>query len=522
MKAKIPKEIKDIGEALKKARFKAYLVGGCVRDILFAQMGGSRINADLDADKRGKFLGPKDWDIATDAKPEEIQKIFLDSVYENTFGTVAVKIDSENPSLRIVEITTFRLEGRYTDKRHPDEIKFAKTIEEDLSRRDFTINAMALDLTDNQQQAANNSSNLLAVSGKPELIDPYDGQKDLKEKLIRAVGEPGERFNEDALRLMRAVRLATQLNFKLEEKTEKAIKKNRGLLEFIAKERIRDEFIKLIMSKEAHKGIFLMQKLGLLKYIIPELEEGVGVGQNKHHIFTVFEHNVKSLEYAASKIFPLDVRVASLLHDVGKPKTKKGNGPNSTFYGHQVVGERMALRILDRLRFPKKMIEKIALLVREHMFIYDPETVTLAGVRRLLKRVGKENIDDLFKVREADRIGSGVPKAQPYRLRHLKAMVEKVQKNPISPSMLKIKGDAVMEILKIPPGPRVGKVLAVLLEEILDDPKGNIENNLKKRVRELGKLSIKELDALSEKAKRKAAKTQERIDEEIKRKYFVR
>jgi tRNA nucleotidyltransferase (CCA-adding enzyme) len=207
---------------------------------------------------------------------------------------------------------------------------------------------------------------------------------------------------------------------------------------------------------------------------------------------------------------------------VGKPRVKKGDGPNSTFYGHQIVGERMALKMLDRLRFPKAVTERVALLVREHMFVYDPEVVTEAGVRRLLKRVGPENADDLIRLREADRIGSGVPKAQPYRLRYLKAMIEKVQKDPVHPKMLTIKGEAIMEILKIPPGPRVGKILAILLEEVLDNPELNNGEILKPRVQELGKLTDGALEVLASKAKKKAVEAQNRIDEEIKKKYFVK
>jgi poly(A) polymerase/tRNA nucleotidyltransferase (CCA-adding enzyme) len=484
VKFTIPNEVSEIGKALMKAGFEAYLVGGCVRDV---------------------FLGvtPKDWDIATNAKPDQIQKLFSESVYENQFGTVGVKTDSEDPTVKVVEVTTYRIEGKYTDKRHPDEVRFASTIEEDLSRRDFTVNAMAFSLESHS------------------IVDPYKGQLDLQKKIIRTVGDPHLRFNEDALRLMRAVRFSAQLGFVIESETRKAIAQEAGLLEFIAKERIADELSKLLMTDRADEGIREMQKLGLLKFVLPELEEGVGVGQNKHHIYEVFEHNVRALEYAVKNNFSLELRFASLLHDVGKPETKRGKGLNSTFYGHQVVGERMAIDALDRLKFPKKIIEKVALLIREHMFVYDPEMVSDAGVRRLIRRVGSENVEDLMKLREADRIGSGVPKAQPYRLRYLKAMIEKVQKDPVHPKMLKIRGDVVMEILNISPGPRVGNILAVLLEEVLDNPKLNEGNNLQKRVKELGLLSDKELVALAEKAKESAAKVQERVDKEIKRKYSV-
>lgn len=503
---KTPKEVKAIAEKLEKAGFEAYLVGGCLRDILLGRE-------------------PKDWDLATRATPAEIQKIFTDSVYENKFGTVGVKTDSTDATLKIVEVTTFRKEGKYTDKRHPDEVTFAKDIQEDLSRRDFTVNAIALNLSlaGHPETKSKDLKRFFADAQNDKLpVDPFGGLEDLKKKIIRAVGNPIERFQEDALRLMRAVRFSAQLDFEIEPKTASAIKKEAGLLEFIAKERIRDEFEKLLITDNAAAGIVKMQELGLLKYVVPELDKGVGVTQNKHHIYTVFEHNVRSLAYAADKKFPLDLRIASLFHDVGKPKTKRGEGPDSTFYGHQVVGERMVLEIMDRLRFPKEMTEKVALLVREHMFVYDPETVTLRGVRRLVSRVGQENVDDLIKIREADRIGSGVPKAQPYRLRYLQAMIEKVKKDPVGPKMLKVDGKDIMTILKIEPGPRIGATLAILLEEVLDEPKLNLKKNLEKKVKELGKLSEKELFALAAKAKHSASEAQNRIDEDIKKKYFVK
>lgn len=485
----IPKEVFKIAEKLKESGFEAYLVGGCVRDILLGK-------------------NPKDWDIATNAKPEEVQKIFSESVYENQFGTVGIKTGSEDEALKIVEVTSYRIEGKYTDKRHPDEVRFAKTIEEDLSRRDFSMNAIAAAFPAAENQL-------------PKFTDPFGGQEDLKNKIIRAVGNPDERFQEDALRMMRAVRFMGQLGFNIEEKTAEAAKRNAHLLEFISKERIRDEFSKLLMTDKAAEGVRKMQELGLLKYAVPELEEGVGMGQNKHHIYTVFEHNVRSLQYAADKKFPLDLRIASLLHDVGKPRTKRGDGPDSTFYGHQVVGERLALQILDRLRYPKDFTEKVALLIREHMFVYDPETVTDAGARRLLRRVGKENIEDLFKLREADRIGSGVPKAQPYRLRHLKFRIEKVSQDPVSAKMLKVDGQDVIREANLQPGPKVGYILAILLEEVLDDPALNEKEILINRIQSLSNLEEGQLSEMAKFAKKSADQAQQRIEEEIKKRYFV-
>ena len=282
-KIEIPGEVLGVVEKLRGAGHEAYIVGGCVRDLL-----------------RGEK--PKDWDVTTSAKPEEITALFPESFYENKFLTVTVKTGSDDPALKEVEITTFRAEGRYTDKRHPDEVRFAKTLEEDLSRRDFTVNAMAGD-------------------AEAELTDPFDGQADLKKKLIRAVGEPEKRFGEDALRMLRAARLATELEFGIEPKTLTTVKKLSGHLEFIAKERIRDELIKIFQTPRAKEGIELLHELGLLRHIIPELEEGVGV-ENRPRIFTIWEHNLKALEYGAKSGFPLDVRIAAVLHDAGKPRTK--------------------------------------------------------------------------------------------------------------------------------------------------------------------------------------------------------
>ena len=499
MKFNIPEEIINIIKKLQSANFEAYLVGGCVRDLLM--------------NPPHKFMWgmnrePKDWDITTNAKPEEIQKLFPNNIYENKFGTVAVKTDSDDEQLKIIEITTFRLEGKYTDKRHPDEVKFAKTIEEDLSRRDFTINAIAL---------KPNTQNL-----KPELVDPYNGQEDIKNKLIRSVGEPEKRFNEDALRLMRAIRFSVQLGWEIEKKTFAALKKEAGFIEMIAKERIRDEFIKIIMSSLAKKGIELLEEVDLLKFIVPELRQGINNGQNKHHIYTIWEHNLRALDYAVKKNYGLKIRLASLLHDVGKPNTKAGEGLDCTFYNHEVVGAKITVKIMDDLRFPKDIAEKVIHLVRYHLFYYNVGEVTESGVRRFLSRVGAENVDDLIKVREADRIGSGVPKAVPYKLRHLLFMIEKVKRDPISPKMLKVNGEDVMKILKIQPGPKIGMILSILLDEVIDEPSKNRIKNLELRIKELGNLMDDELKKIAKVAREKKEEFESGIEEEIKRKYYVK
>ena len=485
---KIPREVNFIIEKLKENGFEGYIVGGCVRDFL-------------------RDVEPEDWDVATNAKPEEIQKIFPKSFYENVFLTVTVQTGSENPRLKEIEITTYRSEAKYTDKRHPDVIKFAKTIEEDLARRDFTVNAMAVRL------------NLTKI----KVIDLFDGQDDLKNKIIRAVGKPEERFNEDALRMLRAVRFSLTLgpDWKIEERTAEAIKKNSFWIGAISKERIRDELLKIINSERAAEGIELLRKLGLLKYIIPELEEGYKVSQNKHHIYECYDHYLRSLDYAAKRNFNKYVRLAALFHDIGKPRTKVGEGPGATFYGHEIVGTKMTIQILNRLKFSKKEIEKIAKLVRYHLFYYNPGEVSESSVRRLVRQVGPENMEELLQVRMADRIGSGVPKAEPYKLRHLKYVIEKVSRDPISVKMLKVNGNDVMRILNIPPGPKVGQVLDVLLGYVLEEPKKNEREFLENEVRKLGKLSEKELSSLAQKARKEREKLEMKRDEMTKRKYWV-
>ncbi|HXK40883.1 MAG TPA: HD domain-containing protein [Candidatus Paceibacterota bacterium] len=484
----LPQEVKNILEKLSEAGYEAYVVGGCVRDLLLKKE-------------------PKDWDVTTNAKPEEIQKIFPDNVYENTFGTVAIKTGSENPSLAIVEVTPYRIEGKYTDKRHPDEVKFADKLEDDLSRRDFTVNAMALKI----------KSRKLKVENDYEVIDLFGGQEDLKKKAIRTVGSPEERFNEDALRLLRAIRFAALLGSNIEEKTLSAVKENSEWLRAISKERVRDEFVKIIESDNAYGGILLLEETGLLEHVIPELREGIDVGQNLHHIYSVWEHLVRSLKYASDKDYSLAVRLASLFHDIGKPRSKRGEGLHSTFYGHEVVGAKMVAQIMERLKFPKDITEQVVKLVRYHMFFYNVGEVTESSVRRLMANVGKDNMEDLIKVREADRIGSGRPKAVPYKLRHMKYIIDKVSNDPISVKMLKIDGNELMKELNIQPGPKVGLILNYLLAEVLDDPTRNTGEYLKKRVHELDKKSPEEL---SESLK-KIEEAQKKEEEERMKKYYV-
>ena len=484
----IPKEIREIVNQFTQRHFEAYLVGGCVRDLLLG-------------------IKPHDWDLATNIKPEAIQKLFpKQSFLENDFGTVTVLTKSKDESLRAVEITPYRKEGKYQDQRHPESVSFVNSLEQDLSRRDFTINAMALDIRRHP----------------PVLIDPFQGKVDLKNKILRAVGDPNQRFAEDALRLMRAVRLATVLNFQIEPETKEAIQKRAALLAHISPERIRDELIKIIMSPRAAQGIEKLRQLALMPYIIPEMEETYGVSQNKHHIYDVYEHLLHSLDYAAKQGFNLSVRLAALFHDIGKPRVKQGDGPEATFYNHEVVGAKMTEKIMTRLRFPKKEIEKVVKLVRYHLFYYNVGEVGESSVRRLVRKVGLENMADLIKLRMADRIGSGVPKAKPYKLRHLEYIIEKISHDPISVNKLQVSGKDVLDILGIQPGPKVGQILNILLDQVLDDPKKNQPSKLKEMIRELGKLSDEELLKRSQQANENINRIKETEDIFLKEKHWVK
>ena len=478
----IPQEIQFILSEIQKSGFEAYVVGGSVRDFLLEKK-------------------PKDWDITTNAKPEEIQKIFLKSFYNNTFGTVTVvNKDTEDESLKNIEITTYRIDEGYSDRRHPDEVKFTPNLSEDLARRDFTINAMALKIRDSSF----------------EIVDLFNGKDDLEKKLIRAVGDADKRFSEDALRMLRAIRFSSQLGFEIDKNTFEAMQKNSGLLKFVSQERIRDEFEKIILSDKAYEGVELLRTSGLLTYIVPELEKGIGIDQNKHHTYTIYEHCALSLKHCPSK--KLEVRLASLFHDIAKPQTKAGIGPDSTFYNHDFVGAKFARKILTRLKFSNKIIDKVTLLVKNHMFYYNVDEVSEAGVRRLIKRTGKENLKDLMDLRIADRLGSGVPKAKPYKLRHLEYLIEKVSKDPISAKMLKINGQDIMKILNVKSGPKIGAILKVLLSEIIENPENNTKEYLEKRIKELYKLSPEEIKN-SEKI---IEEKKEEEDLEDKKKFWVK
>ncbi len=484
-KFEIPEEVKNISRALSDAGFENFLVGGCVRDLVMER-------------------NPKDWDIATGAKPEEIIKLFPKTFYENEYGTVGVvNENTTDESVKTIEVTPYRLESEYSDFRRPDEVKWGKTIEEDLARRDFSMNALAYEI------------------GSGKLLDPFDGETDIKKKLIRTVGKPEERFGEDALRMLRALRFASELNFAIEHETQEAITKHAGLLEHISRERVRDEFTKIIMSDTPALALDLSARLGLLKFISPELEKGIGVEQNKAHAYTVWEHLLRSLNHTAKKNFPLHVRLAALLHDVAKPHTRVWKNNQWTFYGHEVVGARLARNILTDLRFPKEIIEKTVKLVRWHMFFSDTEEITLSAVRRMVRNVSPELIWDLINVRTADRIGTGRPKETPYRLRKYKSMIEEVLRDPISVKQLVVNGAEIMKLTGATPGPHIGFILEILLSEVLENPKLNTREYLEQRIGDLHALKPEELLALGKLARTKNESEEEKEVEKIREEYKV-
>ncbi|MFH1781804.1 MAG: HD domain-containing protein, partial [Patescibacteria group bacterium] len=425
MKLVLPKEAKEIIKTLKSAGFEAYAVGGSVRDLLLGKASNN-------------------WDFTTNATPEEIIKLFPETFYDNKFGTVGIPVEIDGIK-EIYEITTFRTEQNYTDKRHPDIVRWGKSLKEDLERRDFTIGAIAFD-------------------GK-KLFDPYSGEEDLKNKIIRAVRDPHERFAEDALRMMRAIRIATELGFVIEEKTFSAIARNAHQIDEISEERVRDELIKILKSKHPADGILLLHNAKILARILPELETAYGVEQAKHHIYDVFKHSLEALRFCPSSDWL--VRFAALIHDIGKPVVAKGAGEERTFYNHEVVGANMAKIIASRLHFSKFDREKLYTLARWHMFSAD-EVQTNAAIRRFIRRVGSEFLGDIFDVRIGDRLGSGCTKAESWRLKKYRARTINVQKHIPTPADLKIDGHDVMRILNLNPGPKVGEVLKNLFERVME------------------------------------------------------
>ena len=444
MKINLPDFVQKILKKFLENGYEIYIAGGAIRDILMKK-------------------AVHDWDFTTNATPKIILSLFPDSFYDNQFGTVGI-----NHQSLIYEITTFRKEMGYSDARHPDKISWGKTIQEDLIRRDFTIDAMAL-------------------TPQMKIIDPHHGQDDIKKKIIKAVGNPEERFSEDALRMMRAVRIATQLGFSIEEKTFQAIKNNVKLLDKISAERIRDELLKLLSYPFAADGYLLLRNSGLAEKILPEVEAGFNVQQKspgRHHTLDVGNHSLQSLK--SSKSSNPILNLAILLHDVGKPTVARVQKDGViTFYNHEMVGASLARNIAKRLKFSKKQEEKLVTLVRWHQFSVD-EKQTDKAIRRFIRNVGQENLEDILALRTADRLGGGA-KETSWRMELFKKKLIEVQKEPFLVTDLKIDGNDIMKTLKIHSGPLVGRFLNQLFEEVVDKKLKNEKKALLKRLKQIAK-----------------------------------
>ncbi|MDW8800519.1 HD domain-containing protein [Clostridium sp. A1-XYC3] len=435
----MPQGVKIIIDTLKGEGYKGYIVGGCVRDSLLKKH-------------------PKDWDITTDSLPEKTMEIFKARGFRVVetglkHGTVTIVINKIG-----YEVTTFRIEGGYSDNRHPDYVSYTTSIKEDLSRRDFTVNAMAY----------NEDSGL---------IDYFGGTEDLNNKIIKTVGKAEDRFNEDALRMLRAVRFSSQLGFQLDTKDLFiSIKRNAELIKNISQERIREELSKILVSDEPVDGIIALKESGLLQYIIPELNPTIDFEQhNKHHDKDVFNHTLAVLDNVPNK---LELRLAALLHDIGKPKCFTiGEDKQGHFYGHNEVSAQISRKVLKRLRFDNKTINKVSLLVFEHMSKFDK--IKLPAIKRFINRVGEENLEDLFQLQIADVKGSAKRSQDTSKILDLREKCEIIlnEKQPLTIKDLAVNGGDLMN-LGIKEGKEVGTTLNMLLEKILERPELNTKESL--------------------------------------------
>ena len=428
MELKIPDKVKFIIDQLGNNGFEAFAVGGCVRDAVLGRI-------------------PNDWDITTSAHPEDIMKCFKHTIPTGIkHGTVTVMLDRDP-----FEVTTYRIDGEYSDNRHPDSVTFTSDLTEDLSRRDFTINSMAY----------NTSSGI---------IDPFGGLADLKRSLIRTVGNPNDRYNEDALRMIRAIRFSCQLNFQIDEAAFSSIKLNSELIKNVSAERIRDEFSKILLSEHPSKGIENLRIGGLLQYFFPEALLMVGFDQkNPHHDKDVYYHTLSVLDNTEPNLV---LRLSALLHDIAKPLTfsidAKGIGH---FYSHNVKGVEVSEQLLKRLRFDNMTIKKVNALIFDHMSRY--ENLKDSSVKKIITRVGTDNLFELFDLQVADIKGSAPP-FDYSGIEYLKNRCEQIleQKHPLTVKDLALKGEDIIK-LGYKPGKLIGDTLNYLLEKVLEAPELN-------------------------------------------------
>jgi putative nucleotidyltransferase with HDIG domain len=421
-----------------------YLVGGAVRDLF-----------------RGE--APKDWDLATDAAPDEV--IALSRGFEPRAVVIPTGIKHGTVTLRYrgdeFEITTFRAESDYRDGRHPQSVTFARTIQEDLSRRDFTMNAVALRLPGG------------------ETVDPFGGIADIRKRLIRCVGTPRERFGEDGLRPLRALRFAAQLGFSVDQATLEAVRPALGVTTQVSEERIRDELNKIVASPRPSAAFLLMEQTGLLDLALPELSACRGVEQKGYHRFDVLEHSLLACDYAARQRYPMEVRLAALFHDIGKPGTRLKDGRGIwTFHQHEKHSAYMTEQIMLRLRYSTSQREQVCRLIGCHMFYYE-DTWSDGAVRRFIIRAGEENLENLYRLRRADVYGMTGAEAAPEGLATLINRVDRILagNHALTLKDLAVSGRDLIEA-GIPPGKPMGIILKELLETVVDDPASNNRETL--------------------------------------------
>jgi tRNA nucleotidyltransferase (CCA-adding enzyme) len=442
--AKIDRDAIGICARLRDAGRRGWIVGGCVRDLL-----------------RGQSVS--DWDIATDARPAEVTKLFPRVIPTGIdHGTVTVLVRGVP-----YEVTTLRGETTYSDGRRPDSVVFVDDIAADLARRDFTVNAIALDPL------------------VPSLIDPWEGQKDLAARVLRAVGDPVQRFSEDGLRVLRAARFAATLECAIEPRTLAAIEPTLATYRKVSAERVRDEWVKTMKAKKPSTAFEIMRETGILGVTLPEMLESVGMEQNRHHAYDVWTHALACLDACAGDP-PL--RIAALLHDIGKPRTRARSDKTGdfTFYNHEKVGAQMAGPILERLRFSNDDKARITSLVANHLVCYSEEWSD-AAVRKWIRRVSRERVEDLYILNRADILGKGRDVTE--ELSGLARLQERVAselaaEHAISTRDLAVNGQDVMRELAIKPSRRVGEVLESLLEKVVEDPALNERETLLRMIRE--------------------------------------
>lgn len=534
----LPFETLYILKTLRQAGFDAYIVGGAVRDILINSINSLH----TDQEQNDFIQAIADYDFTTNATPEQILTLFAESYYENEFGTVAIahpellnqiqknhrlpeknlatalELTKENKSKLIdlaqakklhqslqkanekpkneqeekiqkvhdFEITTYRSETLYADFRHPSQVDWGETIQEDLERRDFTINAMALKVNDQFLEEIFSQTNFqtqyLIKPNQYQLIDEHDGMKDLTDKQIKTVGDAQARFTEDALRMLRAIRFASQLKFELGDKVIAAIKENHQLIKHISAERIRDELLKMLASDQPKRAILLLDQTNLLEEILPELLSCKNVKQAGHHKTDVWQHSIDAVQACPNKD-PI-VRLATLLHDVGKTKTQDYQSEDKiTFYNHEIVGSRIADKIGKRLKLSRRELQRLFIMVRYHMFYYQPDH-TDASIRRFMRKVGLENVDDMLDMREADRLGSGSRKTS-WRLEEMKQRMLDQINQPMEVTDLALNGHDLIEQLNLKPGPVLGKILNQLLEVVLENPEENTAEKLLEKAKKI-------------------------------------